>query len=150
MDEARGRFEQALAAHLAAADPANGDWQRELIIVHFRLAATASDAAEETQHITQAASIYRRLEAAGGFQGDAKFAALGAFFAQLGMSCPPSASVADGYTLPLPARSDPALAFLVKPYRLSDGGHGGSHRVQPRLSKLRTGVDQAHHGQGMV
>jgi tetratricopeptide (TPR) repeat protein len=66
---ARGRYEDGMrvAETLAAADPGNSDWQRDLIVSNVKLAAPAEAAEPERarEHYAEALRIARALEESG-------------------------------------------------------------------------------------
>ena len=55
----------AIAEKLAAADPGNAGWQRDLIVSHVKLSALVPDKADARTHLTAALGIARALQAAG-------------------------------------------------------------------------------------
>jgi len=80
LDDARAWFDKALAIRrtIAAASPSNTGWQRDLCTTLARMATATRNSDEATRYRREARVIYEQLQRGGSFQGDRKFARLGA------------------------------------------------------------------------
>ena len=85
LEDARGWFDKALAVAkaLAAADPSNAGWQRDLCTTLAKIALVARDSTEAMRHLDEARVIYGRLQRDGTFRGDVQFAQIGTALDQL-------------------------------------------------------------------